>query len=206
MNTIGGLIVAGGLSRRMGENKALLPFGPRRLVDHIIERLRVQCPVLALNTNETITGIHGLAMVPDDISGFAGPLAGIAAGLADLKRRHPTATHLLSVAADTPFFPQTLARDLMALVGEPDEIAVASSADGAWHPVFALWPVGVEADLRAWLADPENRRLRAFIGQRPHQTVPFPLIDGPAGSIDPFFNINTPEDYRRALAYLEETA
>lgn len=195
-----GILLAGGLSRRMGENKALLPFGDGRLIDHVARRLSRECDEIALNVNAALAGLDDLPRVADDIPGFAGPLAGIAAGLAHFRGRGSAATHLLSVAADTPFFPSGLRAALQAAATGPDEIAVSVDPEGNWHPVFALWPFALEEDLRGWLADPENRRLKAFILRHRHRTVTFPLIRTPEAVIDPFFNVNTPADYRRAIA------
>lgn len=206
MNLLPGLLLAGGLSRRMGENKALLPFGPGRLIDRAIERLSAQCLPVYVNTNEEIPGFPPGSVVPDDIAGYAGPLAGVAAGLGRSRIDCPDASHLLTAAVDTPFFPENLAASLVAAVTADDEIILASDDRKQWHPTFALWPVALEDDLRQWLADPDNRRLRSFIERHPHRTVSFPLIVTPNASIEPFFNINTPEDYRRALSLMDDGA
>lgn len=210
MPVIGGLILAGGRSSRMGENKLLLPFGPARLIDWVAARLETQCTSIALNCNEAIAGLPALPRIQDDIEGHAGPLAGIAAGLAHFRKHQPDVTHLLTVAADTPFFPENLREGLEASLETPEEIAVAVSADLQWQPTFALWPVGIEDALRLWLSDRENRKLRAFIARYPHKTVPFAAHSGLKGSgeasIDPFFNINTPDDYHQALGILEGMA
>ena len=171
MNGLPGLILAGGLSRRMGENKALVPFGPGRLIDHVAARLARQCETVLLNTNTPLPGLEGIPRIADDLEGFAGPLAGIAAGLGHLRQAGLPHPHLLSVAADTPFFPADLVERLEEARETPDEIVLAAGADGEWHPVFALWPVSLEADLRAWLCQPENRRLKDFICRHPHRIV-----------------------------------
>lgn len=206
MKARAGLVLAGGLSSRMGENKALLPFGPKRLVDHVAERLGAQCAHVAVSTNTPLTLDPPLPCLGDDIPGFAGPLAGIAAGLAHVRATDPQASHMLSVAADTPFFPANLAAALTEAAREPDQVSVAASEDGSWHPVFALWPVAMEDDLRLFLTDPDNRRLKAFIRRHPHRVVTFPLLSAGEAAIDPFFNVNTPEDYQRALALRDQIA
>ena len=206
MSAIPALLLAGGRSSRMGENKALLPFGSGRLVDHVLKRLKAQCAPVYLNAAEDIPFTSDIPSVRDDISGYAGPLAGVAAGLRRVRADLPDISHMLTAAVDTPFFPETLAEALSASIRSSDEIAVATDASGRWHPTFALWPVSLEEDLRSWLTDPENRKLRAFIERHPHRTVSFPLIERNGQSIEPFFNINTPEDYRRALSLLDEQA
>lgn len=200
------LILAGGQSSRMGENKALLPFGKGRLIDHVAERIRAACEPLLLSTNSPLPGLDGIARIADDLPGYQGPLAGIATGLAHVRSLHPGKTHMLTIAADTPFFPVDLGARLVESITEPGEIAVAADSDGRWHPVFSLWPLSVEEDLRAYLADPDNRRLQAFIRRHPHRVVTFPLIETAEGAIDPFFNVNTPAEYRQAIALRDKIA
>lgn len=206
MKQLPGLLLAGGLSRRMGENKSLLPFGPARLIDHAYSRLSAQCSPVYINTNDLLPGLPDGFVVPDDIAGYAGPLAGIAAGLRRAASDNPVTTHLLTAAVDTPFFPGNLAASLSEALTAVDEIIVAADDRGQWHPTFALWPLSLEEDLRRWLADPDNRRLRSFIERHPHRAVSFPLIETAKASIEPFFNINTPEDYRRALSLMDDGA
>lgn len=205
MSTISGLVLAGGLSRRMGVNKLLLRLDGQRLIDRALTRLQAQCPHVLVNVNEPLENLDPALCIPDDIPGHQGPLAGIAAGLSATRARFPDATHILTIAGDTPFFPGDLAANLAATATEPNQIIVAADMEGRWHPTFALWPLTIESDLRRFLADPANRRVRAFVERHPHTAVSFPLIPGPHGSIEPFFNINTPEDYRQALQFLGET-
>lgn len=202
MSRIIGLVLAGGLSRRMGENKLLLLLENQRLIDRVIARLRPQCADVLININEPLEGLDTFTCVPDDISGHQGPLAGLAAGLAAARAKHPDATHLLTAAGDTPFFPLDLADRLSAAIDRPDQIAVAADVEGRWHPTFALWPVSLEANLRRFLAEPENRRVRTFVERHPHKAISFPLLETAGRSIDPFFNINTPADYQQALQFL----
>lgn len=206
MKPVPGLLLAGGRSERMGEDKAMLPFGKGRLVDHGLARLARQCAPVYLNANADRLSSEGIAVVFDDIAGFAGPLAGIAAGLSRVRRDVPAASHMLTAAVDTPFFPLDLAASLAASAASMQEIVVAADTSGHWHPTFALWPLCLEDDLREWLKVAENRKLRAFIARHPHRTVRCPLIEAAGEAIDPFFNVNTPEDYRRALFLLDEAA
>ena len=200
------VILAGGLSRRMGEMKVTLPFGPARLIDHVAARLARQAGPLALNVNGALAGLDLLPRVPDDIRGFAGPLAGVAAAMAHVRRTLPGESHVLTVAADTPFFPGDLAERLAGAIDGPRGLAVAADADQNWHPVFALWPLALEPALRTFLSDPQNRRVRVFLEANGAVPIAFPLIAARDGGIDPFFNINTPEDYRRALTLLDDLA
>ncbi|MGV8936719.1 MAG: molybdenum cofactor guanylyltransferase MobA [Allorhizobium sp.] len=197
-----GIILAGGRSSRMGSDKRLALLGKTPMIAAIIERLRPQVSCLAINAPTDAALNFGLPLVPDTIGGHAGPLAGVAAALRCAARRHPQATHLLSVPADSPFFPRDLGSRLSAAIDRPEAIAVAGSC-GHMHPVFALWPLSLADDLEGWLEDPKNRKLTFFIARHPNHLVDFPTIDTAAGPLDPFFNINTPDDLSRAHAFLE---
>ncbi|MEP7454881.1 molybdenum cofactor guanylyltransferase MobA [Phyllobacterium sp. SB3] len=201
MNTAG-IILAGGQSRRMnGPDKALMPFGAAKLIDHIVKRLAHQLPVMALNSNNNPSHFHHLdiPVIPDDITGYAGPLAGILAGMEWAAIQSDAFSHIMTVATDTPFFPDDLAEKLgREIAGLPHTIAIASSA-GRLHPVFGLWPISSRHELRKWLADDQNRRVMSWIEVQPYRSFEFPLTEAQTGQpLDPFFNINTQEDILEA--------
>ena len=189
-----GLILAGGRSSRMGFDKAGAPLGGATLLDHVVSRLTSQVDEIVLNAGDRLRANNFVPLrhVPDLRAGQQGPLEGVLAGLADMKARHSDRTHLLSVPCDSPFLPLDLALRLHDEAGQ--ETIVAASSAGRLHPVFALWPTAISADLQTWTADPENRRLQVFMRRHRLVIVDFPLIDTPAGPLDPFLNINTPED------------
>ncbi|MBV9219614.1 MAG: molybdenum cofactor guanylyltransferase MobA, partial [Methylobacteriaceae bacterium] len=141
-----GVILAGGLARRMGGgDKCLLPIAGRPMLAHVVERLAPQCARLVLNANGDPGrfAAYGLPVVADDVSGFAGPLAGILAGLDWAATEAPGLAWVVSVAADTPFVPVDLVARLHAgRKAEKADLACASSA-GRTHPVNALWPIAV---------------------------------------------------------------
>jgi molybdopterin-guanine dinucleotide biosynthesis protein A len=197
---IAGIILAGGLSRRMGGgDKPLGMLAGRALLEHVIARLEPQVHVLAVNANGDPARFagFGLPVLPDTVEGFAGPLAGVLAGL-EWTATDTTARSLVTVAGDTPFFPGDLVDRLAAAsAGRPGAIAVASSA-GRWHPTFALWPVDLAGSLRAVLVDRDERRVKAFIEQQDHIEVDFPFPQVAGITYDPFFNINTPDDLAEA--------
>ena len=202
------VVLAGGRSSRMNfEDKALKNVAGRPLLAHILERLRPQATHIALNTNADPALYAGfsLPVIPDSVAGFAGPLAGILVGMEWCAARYPAASHVLTVAADTPFFPANLAAALeQAVSGSDDRIALATSG-GEWHPIFGYWPVRQRHDLKLWLTDPGHRRVREWIRANPYVLVDFPLTETAGGEyIDPFFNANTPEDLERALHILRE--
>ena len=200
--TLPGLILAGGLSRRMGSNKALKQLGDRPLLSHVIERIRPQVSYLALNAPHGWPEEFGLPVVPDTKQGHAGPLAGILAGLRHMASVAPDASHMLTVPADSPFFPETLEAQLRSFMTDDNTVIIAASA-GQVHPVFGLWPVAIADDLEQWLAVDENRRIRNFLARHSTLGISFPKLESTTSSIDAFFNINTPDELSIAQAFLD---
>jgi len=180
-----------------GGDKGLRVVGGRRLIDLVIARLAPQSEPIALNANgdpARFTDL-GLPVVTDSVAGYAGPLAGVLAGMdwaAGLG-----AEAVISVAADTPFFPDDLAARLIAAAG-PSGLSLAATADAdgkVWQqPTFGLWPTALRHDLRAAL-DGGLRKVVHWTDQHGAGTALFDTRPH-----DPFFNINTPEDIAFAEA------
>jgi len=190
-----GCVLAGGQSRRMGGgDKSLLDVGGRTMLDMVVEKLAPQVPEIILNANgDPARFTHtGLEVTADPIGDYAGPLAGVLAGLSFAQERRPDITHVVSVAGDTPFFPASLVQKLCSAVpsGAP-VIALASSSDKL-HPVFGLWPVALHDDLKAWLETGQSGKVLAFVDR--HDSVEVSFDTDPATGLDPFFNANRPED------------
>ncbi|MBB93654.1 MAG: molybdenum cofactor guanylyltransferase MobA [Rhodobacteraceae bacterium] len=198
-----GVILAGGLARRMGGgDKGLLDLGNQPILAHVIDRLAPQVGGLALNANGDPARFagHGLPVVADSIEGFAGPLAGVLAGLDWAAGQG--ADSIVTAAADTPFFPRDLvARLVAASSGQAHPLVLAATPDDrrgrVRHPTFGLWPVALRDDLRAALGD----GLRKVVLWTDAHDGREALFD--AGPPDPFFNVNTPEDLATARAVLE---
>ncbi|MBT26789.1 MAG: molybdenum cofactor guanylyltransferase MobA [Rhodobacteraceae bacterium] len=196
---IPGVILAGGQGQRMGgQDKALLRLGGQTLLDRAIGRLGPQCSGLAVNANGDAGrfGRLDLPVLPDSAAGQLGPLAGIlaamdwAAGLG--------AGRVVTIAVDTPFIPLNLV-DRLAAEGAAGVAMAASEMPGSdrhLQPVCALWPVALREDLRTSLAEGE-RKVRKWA--QPHGLEPVLFADQ---GVDPFFNINTPQDLRQARALL----
>jgi molybdenum cofactor guanylyltransferase len=198
------VILAGGRSSRMGRPKATITLGGRTMLTRVIERLRPQVASIAVNLN-TDPGIalpSDPAVIADTIPGFVGPLAGVLVAMRHTAQVAPEASHVLSAPIDTPFFPSTLAARLQHALASGDEIAVAWSG-GEMHPLFALWPIALADDLDAWIRTDTKRRVRAFIARHPSVAVDFPPIATKAGPLDPFFNINTPQQLEEAEEWLK---
>ena len=192
-----GCILAGGRSRRMGRDKRLERLGGKPLIAHAIDRLRGQVDHLMINASDENLGSYGLPMRGDPVSGFAGPLAGILAGL--LWAVEVGADSMVTVPSDSPFFPHDLVARLDAV---PDcQIACAASA-GRLHPVFGLWhqPSQFVEELEKALHNGEGK-VERFVGRYRHG-----VADWPIGKYDPFFNINTPDDLAAAERIIAEAA
>ena len=190
-----GLVLAGGRARRMGGgDKPLTPLAGRPILAHVVERLRTQCDglVLSANGDPARFAAFGLPVIADTVPDFAGPLAGILAGLDWLARHRPETVWLLSVAADTPFIPRDLARRLHAArIAAGTPLACAASA-GQAHHATGLWPVALRQDLRKALAAGERKISRWT------QAQGIVAVEWEAEPVDPFFNVNTPDDLREA--------
>lgn len=196
---IAGVILAGGLSRRMGGgDKGLLELAGRPILSHVIARFAPQVAQLALNANGDASRFRDfdLPVLADTVEGFAGPLAGVLAAL-EWAAANGSVTSVVSAAGDTPFLPVDLVERLASAAGaSPGRIAVAHSG-GRSHPVCALWPVSLRTPLTRALAEGQ-RKVSAFIEGQDHIHVEFaPEMQG-GRVVDPFFNINTPHDIAEA--------
>ncbi|MGD9864291.1 MAG: molybdenum cofactor guanylyltransferase MobA [Pseudodonghicola sp.] len=196
-----GVILAGGLSARMGGgDKALQDLGGRPVLAHVIGRLAPQVADLALNANGDPARFarFGLPVLADPVAGHPGPLAGILAGLDWAAARG--ADSIVTAAADTPFFPCDLVpRLLLAGEGMAQPLVLAASRDAAGallQPTFGLWPVALRAELRAALGR-GTRKVRRWAEEHGARVAEFPVV-----RFDPFFNVNTPEDLERARELL----
>lgn len=206
MERIAGIILAGGESRRMGGgDKGLLPLGDRSVLAEIADRLapQVRSIVLSANGDPARFAAFGLPVVPDTAGGFQGPLAGVQAGLAYVRSECPGIGWAVTVAGDTPFIPRDLVARLVQGRGDR-AMSVARSATGL-HPVIGLWPVSMAGDLARALARGE-RRASAWVRAQGAAEVPFEPYETPGGALDPFFNINTPEDLDHARGLVERRA
>jgi len=198
-----GLLLAGGQSRRMGGgDKALRPLGGRPLLDHVIERLRPQVAAMLLNANGDPSRFagFGLPVVPDSVPDFAGPLAGVLAGLDWATANRPDCEWVVSVPTDAPFLPRDLVARLVAgMQAAGAELACAASG-GQPHPVIGLWPLRLREALRHAVVAEEIRKVDTWTGRYRLSRVPF--VEETAG-VDPFFNANRPDDFERAAALLD---
>lgn len=187
-----GVILAGGLAKRMGGgDKCLLPLAGKTLLQRTVERAQPQVGSLLLNANGNSLRFARtrLPVVPDVFPNNLGPLAGVHAALKRMGNDDPDTEWLASFASDTPFFPTDLvARLLEAATTSKSQLAVASSRNRT-HPIFALWHASLLGTIEQQLQTGEAPRLQDWIKQQKVVVVEFA-----ADAYDPFFNINTPQD------------
>ena len=203
-----GIVLAGGKSSRMGGgDKCLLPLGGRPILAYVIERLKPQVAELIVSANGDPArfSAFGLPVVADRLGGYAGPLAGILAGLEWTRTNRPESRFAITAASDTPFLPLDLVDRLWHAAGEgAAKLAVARSAEGM-HPVFGLWPVTLAPDLEASLMS-GDRKVSDWVIQHQAKEVMFPPLEIGGRTIDPFFNVNRPEELDAAEAFLQASA
>ncbi|MBO9478393.1 molybdenum cofactor guanylyltransferase MobA [Shimia sp. R11_0] len=193
-----GVILAGGLATRMGGgDKGRLELSGQSILDHVLARFQPQVATVALNANGDPARFAdlGLPVIADSVEGYAGPLAGVLAGL-DWAATQGADT-IVTAAADTPFFPCDLVPQLLLAAEDrryPLALSASQGADGkVWRqPTFGLWPVALRHDLRAALDD-GLRKVVLWTDKHEAGQAVFPVSD-----IDPFFNVNTPEELQTA--------
>jgi len=197
-----GVILAGGLARRMGGgDKTLLTVGDDTLLQHCINRLAPQVEGMIINANGDPTRFaeYNIPIVADSITDekttFAGPLAGVLAGMEWVRENEPDVKYIVTVAGDTPFFPSDLVNVMQKKLSEQTPL-VCAATNGRGHPVFGLWPVALADDLRDALRA-GTRKVLAWT--EPHGLA---FAEFPSQPLDPFFNLNKPEDLITAKEYL----
>jgi molybdopterin-guanine dinucleotide biosynthesis protein A len=199
-----GVVLAGGRSQRMGgREKAFLELAGQAMLSHIIARFAPQVSHLAINANGDPArfAAFGLPVIADTVPDFAGPLAGILAGLRWVAAGSPLATHMATVSSDAPFIPLDLVARLVAAAETGDAIVVAQSV-GVVHPVVGLWPLGIANTLEYALATGE-RGVQRWVESQGMRTVAFPQFELSGRAIDPFFNVNTPSEFSEAEALMQ---
>lgn len=202
---VAGVLLAGGLSRRMGGgDKCLRALGGKPILAHIIERAAPQVDKLVLNANGDPARFKGfgLPVAADVVEGYAGPLAGVLTGLDWAAANAPGARWLASFACDAPFFPMDMVERMLAAAEAAGADMSCAVTHGRSHPVFGLWPLALRDDLRRAMLEEEMRKVDLWTARYKLVEVDFPDVDTAKGPLDPFFNTNRPEDLEEAAGYL----
>lgn len=199
MNIVG-ILLAGGLSRRMGggdKNRLLLNGKP--ILTHVIDRVRPQVSSLVLNANGDPERFaqFGLPVAADVVDGHAGPLAGILTGMDWAARNVPACRWIATFPTDAPFLPTDLVEKLFAELSRQDAELACAVSDGRTHPPIAVWSVGLREALRTAMLEEDMRKIDRWTAR--HDIV---HVEFDAAGVDPFFNVNKPENLEEAERYV----
>ncbi|MDA0675184.1 MAG: molybdenum cofactor guanylyltransferase MobA [Proteobacteria bacterium] len=189
---IAGVILAGGLARRMGGgDKALCTVDGEPMLGRIIARVRPQVCALALNANGNAARFAPwrLPVLADVVPGNAGPLAGVLTGLRWLEETGTGARWLASFPGDAPFLPTDLVQRLFDAAVAAGALLACARSNGRTHPVCALWHASVAEDLTRALTEEHVFKIDRFTAR--HALV---HVDFATDPFDPFLNVNTPAD------------
>ncbi|KWT64328.1 Molybdopterin-guanine dinucleotide biosynthesis protein MobA [Hyphomicrobium sulfonivorans] len=197
-----GILLAGGLSSRMGgPEKSLLDLGGRPMLWSVLDRMAPQVGQIAINANGDPARFAAFPhpIVADAIPGHAGPLAGLHAGLLWTRREAPAARYVATASADSPFLPLDLVQRLAGAIRSSGKPCAIAAYAGEKYPVAGLWSIDLAEAATEALAR-NMRALHRFAEANDCATVEFPSLSFGDISVDPFFNVNTPEEYEQARA------
>ncbi len=192
-----GLVLAGGRSSRMGSNKARQSLGDDTLIARAVHRLSAQVTRMAVSANEPLDANETIPILPDTMPNFAGPLAGILAGLQWAQALPEPPNFIAIVPVDVPFFPNDLVTKLSHQT--PADFISVARCNGETHQTVSLWPVRLAPVLETYLQNGDSLKLMDFIASQNHRYIDFEASQG----FDPFMNINTPEDLKAAELILK---
>jgi molybdopterin-guanine dinucleotide biosynthesis protein A len=197
-----GVLLAGGLARRMGGgDKCLRDLGGKPLLVHVADRMAPQVDRLILNANGDPDRFKdfGLTVVPDVIEGFAGPLAGVLTGMDWTRANAPDCPWIVTVPTDAPFVPMDLVARLLDVVASQDAQMACAVSGGRTHPVVGLWPVALAEELRRAMTEEDMRKIDRWTAR-----YALAAVEWPADPVDPFFNANRPDDLETARSLLAD--
>lgn len=197
-----GVLLAGGLSRRFnGGDKCLQVLDGKTLLERVAKLAAPQVGALILNINGDADRFPDLDLpvLKDSVEGHAGPLAGVLSALDFVAEHMPQARWVATFATDAPFVPRNWVSRVQAAVTREDACVGTVTSNGRSHPVIGLWPVSLRYELRHAIEVDGVRKVDAWTAGYKVATVDFDF-----DRIDPFFNINTPEDLATAHDLLAE--
>lgn len=186
----------------MGADKALQTLAGQPLIKRVIDRASTQVHEIIISANgdpSRFSNITDATVIVDDTGGYEGPLAGLAACLSWLTDNRPNIRWVATFPVDCPFFPKNLVSSLLA-AAERDRVPAFATSGGRSHPVFSLWPRGMEPALRQYLVKGKRSSLAEFIKSQKGREVAFE-----PSSPDPFFNINTRSELLQAENLVRST-
>ena len=203
--TVTGVILAGGLSRRMGAgDKGLIEIAGKPMLQYVIDRFGPQVDRLLINANGDPSRFarFGLPVVADTVGGFAGPLAGILTGMRWAEAHAPGSRFIATASVDAPFLPADLVARLSAAVAGRERTIALATSGGNVYQVIGLWPLALADDLEGQLAA-GVRKVLDWTDRHGSIAVEFPPVEIGGRAVDPFFNTNTPEELDQVRSLLD---
>ena len=197
-NQILGVILAGGLSRRMGNiNKSLVKINNKTLLETTYNLVKKQLNNVIINSNLNLKKEINLNLeiIPDKIPGYLGPLSGIFSTMKWAKENLPKCKWIASFPVDSIFFPDNFIQIMVNKIKNETQIVCAKS-NGRTHPVFALWSLELINDLEIALIKEGVRKIDEWTNR-----YNLEIVDFENNKIDPFFNINPKKDLELARNY-----
>ena len=191
-----GVILAGGLARRLGNvDKALVQVGQTSLLEFAVKNLEPQCDQIIINANGNPERFqdHNTPIIPDTIEGHLGPLAGVLAAMEWAQQNAPQTKWIVTLPVDTPFAPSDLTQCLMQETSAQNADMACASSGGRLHPVVGLWPINLAKQLRHAIINEDMRKVDSWTSRYKLAVVNFDI-----NQYDPFFNVNRPDDIETA--------
>ena len=190
-----GAILAGGQSKRMGKDKLFLEFNNKKLIEHTIDKVKKYLKQVIIITNQKneFFSKNNLTVVKDCIEGQLGPLVGILTAMEWAKQNSKKYSWVATFPCDTPFFPETIIKSFIKESERKDSLILCASSHGRKHNIFCLWSLDLYDKLKDDLINKRVRKVQDWTEQNKIKNLEFKFKD-----YDPFFNINTEEDFKIA--------
>ena len=186
-----GSILAGGKSKRMGEDKLFLNLNNKTLIEHTINKVKKYFRELIIITNKEneFFAKNNLTTVKDCIEGQLGPLVGILTAMKWAKENSPKCSWIATFPCDTPFFPESIIPKFIEESKKKESLILCASSHGRKHNIFGLWSLDLYDKLHNDLVNNKVRKVQDWTKENNIKNLEFEFKD-----YDPFFNINTSED------------
>ena len=190
-----GAILAGGQSKRMGKDKIFLEFNNKKLIEHTIDKVKkyLKDVIIITNKDNEFFFKNNLTTVKDCIEGQLGPLVGILTAMKWAKENLSKCSWIATFPCDTPFFPETIIKSFIKESERKDSLILCASSHGRKHNIFGLWSLDLYDKLKDDLINKRVRKVQDWTEQNKIKNLEFKFKD-----YDPFFNINTEEDFKKA--------
>ena len=186
-----GAILAGGKSKRMGENKLFLKLNNKPLIEHTIDKVKKYFKKMIIITNQekNFFSKNNLIIVKDCIEGQLGPLVGILTAMQWAKKNFPQCAYVATFPCDTPFFPESVIQNFIDESKKNESLLLCASSHRRNHNIFGLWSLELYEKLQDDLINSKVRKVQDWTKKHKIKNLEFKFKD-----YDPFFNINTLDD------------